>query len=136
MTSPQDLRAFIEALPNDKLDYGVKGMKWGRRKRPVPTSSGRSNGPKKIDVKSLSDAQLRDAINRMNMEKQYASMTAGRKEKGKQLIKEMLVTAGKQQAQQLVNQGAAKVTKVAMSAILKEAAKVAAKRAARALVTP
>ena len=63
--------------------YGVKGMKWGRRryqnKDGTLTAAGKKR--KKADYASeargLSDQELRSKIDRMRMEKQYMDMTRG-----------------------------------------------------------
>ncbi len=55
--------------------YGVKGMQWGvrRSKKQLTRSSSKSSTK---SVKSMSDADLRTAINRMNMEQQYARLSS------------------------------------------------------------
>ncbi len=55
--------------------YGVKGMQWGvrRSKRQLARSSGKSSTK---SVKSMSDDELRKVLNRMQMEKQYKSLTS------------------------------------------------------------
>jgi hypothetical protein len=56
------------------IHYGKLGMKWGRR------SSGRSaenvtvGSLKKKSARSLSDAELKQAIGRMKLEKQYKDL--------------------------------------------------------------
>lgn len=76
---------------NYLLHYGIPGMKWGVRKS-KPSSGGsrkRSNSSykksynKKVkqqkknkysDISKLSDQELRNRINRMQMERQYSSL--------------------------------------------------------------
>jgi hypothetical protein len=75
--------------------YGTKGMKWGIRKD--RKSSGKTT---KAGVKSLSDAELRTRINRLNMEKQYKTLTTGKTEKssvskGVGFVGGILKTAGR-----------------------------------------
>ncbi len=55
--------------------YGTKGMRWGvrRSKKQLTRSSSKSSTK---SVKSMSDTELRTAINRMNMEQQYTRLTA------------------------------------------------------------
>lgn len=85
----------IETLYSDEEDeelkhYGVPGMKWGiRRYQPYPDGSsrkGRFTGKKKTRSKKknakkvkpaseMSDQELRQRINRIQMEKQYQSLT-------------------------------------------------------------
>lgn len=67
------------------IHYGVKGMKWGVRKKYIPHPLRRSKknsvktkrvSPKsKEDISKLSDAQLRTRLNRMQMEQQYKQLT-------------------------------------------------------------
>lgn len=59
--------------------HGVKGMKWGVRKRRNESAraktfgnKGKSKGP---DVKEIPDKELRDIVNRMNLERQFSSLT-------------------------------------------------------------
>lgn len=44
--SNKDYLANLKLDPNDKLDYGVPGMKWGRRKSEAPSSDSTSSGSK------------------------------------------------------------------------------------------
>lgn len=52
---------------------GVKGMKWGVRKRRTPA------GPATVSVKSLSNDDLRKHIERMNLEQQYNNLAKGKR---------------------------------------------------------
>ena len=51
--------------------YGVKGMKWGRRKN-TSIQNQKSHGRR---VEDFSDEELRRTINRIQMEKQYIQLT-------------------------------------------------------------
>ena len=64
---------------------GVLGMKWGHRKAPVTTSTTTTKGSakKKVNVKDLSDDDLKKIVNRLNMEKQYKTLTGEEVNKGK-----------------------------------------------------
>ena len=73
--------------------FGVKGMRWGRRKAPDTTGTssqttnvGTKDNPVKVKTSSakgiqapkartLSDAELRARINRIEMEQKYAKLT-------------------------------------------------------------
>lgn len=70
--------------------YGVPGMKWGRRKA-RPTSGGRRSRSqklrkghaqqsrnKKVNVQNMSDKELRQRINRMQMEVQYKKLSTSK----------------------------------------------------------
>lgn len=65
--------------------YGVLGMKWGRRKarsnvssnkKPKSTKNTTISKPKpKPSQRQLSDAELRAAVNRLRLEREYAELT-------------------------------------------------------------
>lgn len=52
--------------------YGVLGMRWGRRKGKSTKSS--SKRQKKKKVSQMSNEELRERINRMQLEQQYKSL--------------------------------------------------------------
>lgn len=94
---------------NDVLiHFGIPGMRWGRRKaknttskpRVVKKSSTVDDVPikKRMRVSDVSDDDLRKAIARIQMEKQYAQLTAKEKGMGRKVVEEVLLTAGKQVA--------------------------------------
>lgn len=80
--------------------YGVKGMRWGKRKSEssssgetrrfsggrkkepppgvtqVPKTRKIRGGVKKKDLKNMTDKDLQDALRRMNMEQQYKNMVS------------------------------------------------------------
>lgn len=93
--------------------YGKKGMKWGVRK---DRKSGKGKSAKQI-AKTLTDAELKKRVNRLNMEKQYVDLVKGAPSsvsKGRGLVTQMLKTAGKQKAQSLVTEGVSKYTDIAI----------------------
>lgn len=61
--------------------YGVKGQKWGVRKRRNESARKKSFGGSKKrktqenPLKNISDRELQQIVNRMNMEQQYARLT-------------------------------------------------------------
>lgn len=98
--------------------YGVKGMKWGvRRRRPddrvtkgrrgkrIPFQQKESKPPHSdylrahdnTSIKALSDNDLRERINRLQLERQYAQLrsTPAEVSRGKQFTKKVL-KGGKQ----------------------------------------
>jgi 2'-5' RNA ligase len=96
--------------------YGVKGMKWGKRKtRQTEPSHPDSQHVTNIHmrVKSqkttrpLSNKELQDAITRMNLEQQYSRLSGGidrtRVQKGRVLITKILADSGKQVVSQTVS---------------------------------
>ena len=96
-------------LMNDKTEdflthYGILGMKWGVRKGKGSSSSKSSNTNKSAEkqknkrLEDMSDDELRAAISRIQMEKQYKSLTAKETSAGKKFASEVLSSAGKQVA--------------------------------------
>lgn len=60
--------------------FGVRGMKWGVRKKREPHSESSRRFDKR-KAWELSDAELNRRINRINKERQYSDMTASRSTK-------------------------------------------------------
>jgi hypothetical protein len=103
-------------MNNDNLEHtGVMGMRWGRGKGSGSKSSASGkqhvaisgkklakNGtakpqpykrPKDMAPKRLTDAQLKSRINRIEMEKKYATLTAKQVSPAKKMIMDILSTA-------------------------------------------
>lgn len=106
------------------MHYGVKGMRWGVRKS-RPTSSGgfgrkkSSSGIAKLkkraalrkaykskkaatakakttrSIKDMSDDELRQRINRIQLEKTYAQLTAKQKSAGRKFVEGVLSQSAK-----------------------------------------
>jgi len=108
--------------------YGVLGMKWGVRKGSSSSSrrkksSSKSSDARKTDelakrgAKNLSDKQLRAVNNRLNMEKQFNSLTAKQKSKGRKFVEDVLVNASKEA---LRNYASKEMTKALESTLTKK----------------
>lgn len=101
--------------------YGVKGMRWGvRRKR--GSSSGNSTKPKKkSSIKDLSDEELRRRLNRIQMERQYRALTSTRGQraasKAAKISGEIALNVGKQ----VVSAQLAKYANLGVNELLKAA---------------
>ena len=91
-------------------------MKWGIRRYQNKDGSLTAAGKKRYgdsssndEIKDLTDQELRDRINRLNLERQYRDLTtpSGQKQtnKGKQFVTSVLETSGKNIATQLVTYG-------------------------------
>lgn len=96
-------------MENNALQhYGILGMKWGVRRtesqlRGTKGSSLANEQKKKSQkkenpVKKMSDAELRQRINRIQMERQYAQLTAKQKSIGQKFVTDILTNAAKQTA--------------------------------------
>lgn len=68
----------IQYIDDFLQHYGKKGMRWGSRKGKTSNKSSKSNSLPK--AKDLSDEDLKKAVGRMQMEKQYNQLT-GNKDK-------------------------------------------------------
>ena len=113
-------------MNNNLQHHGIKGQKWGIRrfqnKDGSLTPAGRkrqkqNDGPIHEDyskshdsksVKSMSDKELRDRINRLNMERQYAQLTATEKSIGRKIVSEVLLNVGKELAKEYLKNYAKK----------------------------
>lgn len=99
---------------NELKHWGIRGMKWGKRryqnkdgsltpegKKRYGDDDGESDEPKK--TKYLSDAEIRNRINRLKLEKEYADLVKQSKpaSKGKAFVSDVLKTSGKNIATQL-----------------------------------
>lgn len=84
--------------------HGIKGMRWGNRKDRTGSSDSKGKSLKpgidpshkkahsKKKLKYMSDAELREINNRLNMETQYRNMTKT-KSKGKKVVDAFCSTA-------------------------------------------
>ena len=79
MTMMRDIDAYLE-------HYGVKGQQWGVRKIRRPTPAQKNANA----VKHLSDQELRARVDRMNLEANYARLTAPKKLAIAQIIQNVL----------------------------------------------
>lgn len=112
-------QSSIQFLIDDVIEHaGVKGMKWGVRKKPAsskgkakPTKS-KPSAQKSDKVSKMSDKELREAVTRMNLEKQYRDLSNPTKKSGENAVKKILKDSGKQIATKEVTRiGAALVSK-------------------------
>ena len=65
---------MIDEVDNFLAHYGKKGMKWGVRKANLSPEHASVKAIRKSKAKSLTDAELKQAIGRMNLEKQYKDL--------------------------------------------------------------
>lgn len=71
--------------------YGVRGMKWGvRRKRSASSDAQRHGANKKKALEELSDDELRNLVNRLNMEQNARRLNPSKVNAGHNAIKAAL----------------------------------------------
>lgn len=89
--------------------YGVKGQKWGvrRDRKRVTASTTKTNSS--TSPKTMSDAQLKAVVNRMNMERNYQKLMAEQRladrssvEKGRDAVLSILQKSGQEAAKNFV----------------------------------
>lgn len=94
------------------VHYGVKGMKWGKRKNPASSDSAQSTSvrtaAKKKGVHTVSNQELQTAINRMRLEQDFKRLSVNEKSPVTRWISSTLLEIGKREVQQRVAKTAAK----------------------------
>lgn len=107
-------------MKNDSLrHYGIRGQKWGIRRFQRKDGSLTPEGKRRYadddyhddyrrahdskSVRTMSDQELRNRLNRLQMEVQYKQMTASKLDKGKKIVADVLENAGKETAKKYVS---------------------------------
>lgn len=86
----------------DSLEhYGVKGMKWGKRRAAKKEAAAEAESTRQ-KVKNMSDDELRSAINRIKMEKEFAALTTKQVNVGQKVVGNILLDVGKTLAKEYV----------------------------------
>lgn len=115
-----DYTATGAAAVDDILHFGVKGMKWGvRKKRGSSSSSGKGDGKplspdaerakshktvaKKHGTDALGNKELQELVTRLNLEQQYSRLTTQNRNAGKKFVTDLLANVGKQQVTKLAS---------------------------------
>lgn len=99
--------------------YGVLGMKWGVRRASSKTSSSRSKSRStkslfskkkpatkkkaktKKSAKEMTDAELKKAIERLELERKYSSLSPRKVNKGKDFVAKVIEKSGENIATQI-----------------------------------
>ena len=125
------MSTFEEVLEH----YGVKGMHWGTRKgstsgtageKPRETSADAAKASelkskaKKKGPQSLSNDEMRTLIQRMQLDSQFSQLNAKQKNKGLQMVQEILTNNGKQLVNEAVKSGMKAGAKLAFEAAMKK----------------
>lgn len=74
--------------------YGVKGMKWGVRKKTA--TRGKKPGTRAYDVTKMSNKDLKKVISRMKLEQEYSTLNKKTQSEGKKYALDLLKGNGKQ----------------------------------------
>lgn len=114
-------------LVDEELGHsGVKGMRWGRRKKQDSTET--DSGPSKPSIKDMSDTDLKNAIARLKMEREFATLTAPQISEGRKIVSNILLEVGKQQAKDYLNR---EITRLVVGGGIKGAVKAVSNGAAK-----
>lgn len=95
--------------------YGVLGMKWGKKKADAPPASSDAVAKENIKakakvgkVKALSNRELQDAINRMQLEQSYKRLAVNEKPVVTRFIASTITEIGKREVQAAAGKAVAK----------------------------
>lgn len=89
-------------MNNMLMHYGILGMKWGIRRTPeqLARARGRSTTDESHEdykkahtsksIKSMSDAELRNRLNRLQMERQYSQLSSSNVSKGREYVQKII----------------------------------------------
>lgn len=103
---------------NELYHYGVLGMKWGRRKKNYNNShdSAKVQKIRKKSINQMSNQELRDVNNRLQLERQYKDLTR-KKSVGKTAVQTFIGVAGTIAAIEGATKTYEKIGKVALGKI-------------------
>jgi len=125
----------VELSEDELAHYGKIGMRWGRRKSESSSGGSHNSDPPKPHVKSMSDDELRSAINRLKMEREYSTLTAPQVSAGRKIVLDILKDVGKQQAKNYINKEVEKLLTGNSSVnVIKKAAKPEVQKPTRQLM--
>ena len=94
-----DSETFIQNYLYNELElehHGVKGMRWGHRKRDVSSGkNGKTNKTTKKQIKRMSDSEVQSRIKRLESEKKLSKLSKEDSNPTKQFIKSVMADSGK-----------------------------------------
>lgn len=119
--------------------YGTKGMRWGKRKDKINVNSERKSENKRraearAKTKSMTDDELKTAIARLKLEKEYKELNAHQISAGQKMVGKILTDVGTQAAKGALSSAISSATTPKTedqikAALLKKALKAAPKPA-------
>lgn len=94
-----DSETFIQNYLYNELElehHGVKGMRWGHRKRDVSSvKNGKTTKTTKKQIKRMSDSEVQSRIKRLESEKKLSKLSKEDSNPTKQFIKSVMADSGK-----------------------------------------
>jgi|SRR5690606_1596657 len=105
------------------IHFGIKGMKWGvRRKRGTDGRVKGSSGPPrgKNAISKMSDSELRQHINRLQLERQYSQLNPTRVDSGRRAVSKWATNMSMQIVNQQVSKYANRGIDTAIDALFGE----------------
>lgn len=90
----------------DIKHFGILGMKWGIRKRVASKDHSDARAIRKKHVSELSNDEIRKAVTRMQLEKQYSDLSSASTARGNRILKGILGRVASQLVNNFVRQKA------------------------------
>ena len=88
-------------MSNQLRHFGVRGMKWGRRKKRMVVENGRLNNVTRLDQRPtpakprrMSKKELQARVNRLKLEQELARLETDRVTVHKRRVEQLVKTAG------------------------------------------
>lgn len=105
----------LSRVHNELIHYGIKGMKWGKRRTQSATSSDDHKKARTIAKKKLhemSNEELKTLTTRLQLERQYKDLSKKQVSMGKRFASDLLKDVGKSYAKTAVTSGAKKLAEL------------------------
>src|SRR5688500_6067803 len=100
--------------------YGVKGMRWGVRRRRSSDSSGSSKPKSKPKAQDLTDDELKSAIARMELERRYTQLAGGGDRNPSRAVTDFILSVGTTAAKTAITNAASQQIGQALGAKAKK----------------
>lgn len=125
MTTIDELLSKLNIEPDHLEHHGIKGQRWGIRRDRGPDGTVSSNPLNAKDPRKLSDEDLRAAVNRMQLERQFSQLQAetgnsSRGSRGGDFAKKFMAQQGKQQLNKIAGKAVDIAVEQAIHAVAKK----------------